>query len=128
MSSRKRRAASQQVTASDNDDDGASSSSPYEISAACPYPESDSEESLETAERRAQAENPSPASDGGDDALLEPEVPVLHDVASARGARERVNLRAGNIASLLNAAQKNIDDACRELARMQRDANERGNS
>jgi len=119
MSARKRRAASQQV---DTNDDGASSSSSYIVSAACPYDDSADDESLEAAERRAQQEDPSPSPGAGDDAMLEPTVPVLHDVASARGASERVALRAANIDALLDAGQQMIEDARSELARLRRDA------
>jgi len=120
---RKRRAVTQQVVDDDDDDDSGSppSSSSYEAPAACPYPESDVE-SLEAEERRAQDENPSPSLGGGDDAMLEPDVPVLHDVASARGRRERARLRAANIEALLDAVQRMVGDARSELARLRRDA------
>lgn len=117
--SRKRRAATQQVA--DNDDNDASSSESYEVPATQPYPESDTE-SLEAEERRAQEDNPSASPGGGDDALLEPEVPVLHDVASARGRRERLRLRAANIEALLDAVQHMVNDARTEIARLRRDA------
>lgn len=120
FSSRKRRAATQQVIA-DTDDNDASSSESYEVPATQPYPESDVE-SLETEERRAQDDNPSASPGGGDDALLEPEVPVLHDVASARGRRERLRLRAANVEALLDAVQHMVDDARTELARLRHDA------